>query len=364
MSGKRWDPTSILQRLRRLERQVYLLETVDPPKNIPERNPDPLVVAGANYFIATWPEVEFAEEYDIHLGRAYDFVPGADTLVHTTDGTVTVVAADPDGSPLDYDVPYFIKVIAKNTSGSAPVEDKPRTPAGTLRLQDNDITSLSADKITAGEIKSGVLVSGRIYSPAYEGWRVEIGDAEFPLRYWDGETTKFSVDNAGDIYAKGLLIENDDFEFAFLLKAISNNHELIGIQNVGGEQTFNITTLNPTGMVLSIHGTIKINTTKFPGFQVIELGSDDATDPDIFGYIRIGNSEFENVFLYSRFDNVLDFFAIGGAGAGLNFRERGADPSAPPTNQVTIFAKDNGAGKTGLYARFATGAVQQVALQP
>lgn len=41
-----------------------------------------------------------------------------------------------------------------------------------------------------------------------------------------------------------------------------------------------------------------------------------------------------------------------------------SDPSAPATNNVVLYSKDNGAGKTGLYARFPTGAVQQVALEP
>lgn len=44
--------------------------------------------------------------------------------------------------------------------------------------------------------------------------------------------------------------------------------------------------------------------------------------------------------------------------------EIGADPPAPIANHVRFYCKDNGAGKTGLYARFNTGVVQQVALEP
>ena len=51
-------------------------------------------------------------------------------------------------------------------------------------------------------------------------------------------------------------------------------------------------------------------------------------------------------------------------GEVLHMSERVADPPAPATNDVYIFAKDNGSGKTGLYARFSSGAVQQIALQP
>jgi hypothetical protein len=39
-------------------------------------------------------------------------------------------------------------------------------------------------------------------------------------------------------------------------------------------------------------------------------------------------------------------------------------PSAPAANSVVIYAEDNGAGKTRLMALFATGAAQQIAIQP
>jgi len=51
--------------------------------------------------------------------------------------------------------------------------------------------------------------------------------------------------------------------------------------------------------------------------------------------------------------------------AGAVFlKERSADPDAPSTNGVVIYAKDDGAGKTTLYARFATGAIQTLAAEP
>ena len=47
---------------------------------------------------------------------------------------------------------------------------------------------------------------------------------------------------------------------------------------------------------------------------------------------------------------------------GLN--EASADPSAPAANGAVLYTKDNGAGKTQLCVRFATGAVQVIATQP
>jgi predicted ATPase len=51
------------------------------------------------------------------------------------------------------------------------------------------------------------------------------------------------------------------------------------------------------------------------------------------------------------------------SGGALSFIEQTA-PSAPAANGVYIYAEDNGAGKTRLMAKFATGAAQQIAIEP
>lgn len=40
------------------------------------------------------------------------------------------------------------------------------------------------------------------------------------------------------------------------------------------------------------------------------------------------------------------------------------EPTAPGANKVRLYCRDNGSGKTQLVARFPTGAVQQVAIEP
>jgi hypothetical protein len=44
--------------------------------------------------------------------------------------------------------------------------------------------------------------------------------------------------------------------------------------------------------------------------------------------------------------------------------ELSTDVAAPGTNRVRIYAVDSGGGKTKLAARFATGAVQQLGVEP
>lgn len=54
----------------------------------------------------------------------------------------------------------------------------------------------------------------------------------------------------------------------------------------------------------------------------------------------------------------------GATGAGALHLQEQTAPSAPSANNVYLYAQDNGAGKTQLMARFATGAAQQVAIEP
>lgn len=48
----------------------------------------------------------------------------------------------------------------------------------------------------------------------------------------------------------------------------------------------------------------------------------------------------------------------------IELQELSADPDAPGTNRVRIYAVDNGSAKTRLAARFATGAVQEIDVEP
>lgn len=50
-------------------------------------------------------------------------------------------------------------------------------------------------------------------------------------------------------------------------------------------------------------------------------------------------------------------------GAAMQFKEQTA-PAAPAADNVRIYAEDDGAGKTRLMARFATGAAVQIAIEP
>ena len=54
----------------------------------------------------------------------------------------------------------------------------------------------------------------------------------------------------------------------------------------------------------------------------------------------------------------------GSTGGGSLEMQEVTAPAAPATNNVRIYAEDNGSGKTRLMARFATGSAVQIAIEP
>lgn len=62
--------------------------------------------------------------------------------------------------------------------------------------------------------------------------------------------------------------------------------------------------------------------------------------------------------------NLRDFTDISNLQGFIEGVELAGSPAAPASNKFRIYAKDNGAGKTVLYVRFASGAEQQIAIEP
>jgi hypothetical protein len=68
--------------------------------------------------------------------------------------------------------------------------------------------------------------------------------------------------------------------------------------------------------------------------------------------------------LYPPANNVLQLRGTTGAVGGAFSLIEMTAPAAPATNEVRIYAEDDGSGKTRLMARFATGAAVQIAIEP
>lgn len=112
----------------------------------------------------------------------------------------------------------------------------------------------------------------------------------------------------------------------------------IGIGRVGGSLFFNDDTL------------------RFAGAAILNFGGYGAVNWYTGGaYASIGVKLTPSLAMLS--------LEGASAGAALQLIEQTA-PSAGATNSVRVYAEDNGAGKTRLMAIFATGAAQQIAIEP
>jgi hypothetical protein len=98
--------------------------------------------------------------------------------------------------------------------GEAPASDPPIRRQYRYRYRVEDLEGLVSDYSEAGAEQPGltltadwlevlVLRATKIYSPDVTGWRLEIGDSNLPILYWDGITTNFSLDDAGNIFVTG-----------------------------------------------------------------------------------------------------------------------------------------------------------------
>lgn len=107
--------------------------------------------------------------------------------------------------------------------------------------------------------------------------------------------------------------------------------------------------------LLDHHAFIELNTTSQGG--EIDFVVSSATGRGTMFLVADGYPTSGGTHLYGAFgiddQTVLDFHEVDDG-----------DPDAPAAQTAVVFCKDNGAGKTGLYARFPTGAIQQIALEP
>ena len=122
------------------------------------------------------------------------------------------------------------------------------------------------------------------------------------------------------------------------------------VQFVSASGNFNFSGTSGAISNIAIAGALSTTTSVYIG-QLLQWGTASAVSG--------------NVGLDGRSNKMAVFFdaTTGSTGAGAEFIEMTA-PSAPSANRVRFYAEDNGSGKTRLMALFATGAAQQVAIEP
>ena len=142
----------------------------------------------------------------------------------------------------------------------------------------------------------------------------------------------------------------------------SSNMLLIGVEATGTGSTNRTTELSG--------GAVHLNNTNSGNAMRFQFSTNDSIYFEQHGVVRLNNNSGHLKFGTSndagvvRADASVLRVSDGSTGGGsLQLTEMTA-PAAPATNNVRIYAEDNGSGKTRLMALFPTGAAVQIAIEP
>jgi hypothetical protein len=135
---------------------------IDSDGQKPTYSPKPTVTGLVKSLLIAWPRVPNIDivKYEVHLSTSDNFTPSASTFVGETAGTMLLVSALTNNAPLVENAMYYVRIVAKDNDGAAPVSP---TVSGTLsKVGPNQIESISADQITTGNLLSAIAVVGSL----------------------------------------------------------------------------------------------------------------------------------------------------------------------------------------------------------
>lgn len=135
---------------------------------------------------------------------------------------------------------------------------------------------------------------------------------------------------------------------------ISDNHIVgIGVTNTGIK--FDTEACTAASRITILNNRINVTGATFSCAATI-------TNPNVFAFGQAVDGLLTNIS-----PNVAGHLSVGlplAIEMHLELTEVIAETNAPTANKVRMYARDNGAGKTQIVARFPTGAVQQIAIEP
>ncbi len=200
---------------------------------------------------------------------------------------------------------------------------------------------------TGGDSTATGIVSGRgtdslIFEPnlrqLWSGQGVIIGDASKPAT----SAVPLTVRGVASLGTYSFVVENSASSYLFRVneagatetKTTINSHGKLTVQNDVSNNSTLVLVDNATGTTSASNVLMELKGHASQSGDALQVQSSAGT---VLG-------------------------GITATGAAL-FVEQ-SDPSAPASNRAVLYAKDNGAGKTQLVVRFATGAVQVLATEP
>ena len=147
--------------------------TVATDGTAPGSSPTPTATGGLGYLAIKWTPVANKDLviYEVHVSTASGFTPGAGTKVGETPGALAFSRKDAAGADLQYDTDYYVKIIARDTDGSAAASAQ----AGPVQLDRAGSQDITVGAITAEHIESVFNYSSAFVAGAFGGANVQVG---------------------------------------------------------------------------------------------------------------------------------------------------------------------------------------------
>lgn len=130
----------------------------------PEESPTPVAIGGIGALFVKWSPINNSDpvRYQVHMSDNNAITPVLDdpaTMVGETAATTLTIRTLPNNTPLQYNVPYYFWVIAKDDDpGSAPVS----APSDGATLVEVTSADIAANQIWAGQAYISNLIGGTL----------------------------------------------------------------------------------------------------------------------------------------------------------------------------------------------------------
>lgn len=186
----------------------------------PASSPEPTVTGGLGVLFVRHGGITNADPvtYDYHLSTTTGFTPDASTLVASSPSSLVAVRSLTDGTTLEYDTDYYVRIVASDADG-----DGPASVEASGRLDRAGVADLAAGSVTAEHLAAVIVLVSKIAS-AESGRRWEADAAGIRVYESDGSLLiDFPTDASkaatfsGEVIAKHL-----EVLLGFILKGTGN----------------------------------------------------------------------------------------------------------------------------------------------
>lgn len=185
LDGAEWVVQDVLARDPVLDGSFIDPDTVPAPPGSdgqpPTSSPTPTVIGGIGAIFARWAAPDNADPltYQVHISPTSGFTPDATTLVVESPATSITIRKlpTPVGSPasdvLRYEVPYYVRIVAVDEDGAAPVGAQ-----GAGQMVQVNSPDIAANSVVAGHIVANQITGDLLAANVLLGSKITTGSMD------------------------------------------------------------------------------------------------------------------------------------------------------------------------------------------